>query len=159
MPYGTSILQTSAAAEKVEAWLASRQKAKIVTAITSARAHRASSWPWAELPDPSFAKIVVRTDNPDEREALKHRLRKAIAEVWPARRRCASVKVVFGPYSPYPVAYRISGPDPQRLREIASEVRQVMDASPLMRTVNTDWGTRAPRCTSICSKIACKRWG
>ncbi len=41
-------------------------------------------------------------------------------------------------------AYRISGPDPQRLREIASEVRQVMDASPLMRTVNTDWGTRAP---------------
>lgn len=33
-----------------------------------------------ELPDPSFAKIVVRTDNPDEREALKHRLRKAIAE-------------------------------------------------------------------------------
>ena len=68
-------------------------------------------------------------------------------------------QLVFGPYSPYPVAYRISGPDPQRLREIASEVRQVMDASPLMRTVNTDWGTALPRCTSICSKIACKRWG
>ncbi|SDP89242.1 AcrB/AcrD/AcrF family protein [Ectopseudomonas guguanensis] len=42
------------------------------------------------------------------------------------------------------MAYRVTGPDPQRLREIAAEVRQVMDASPLMRTVNTDWGTRVP---------------
>ncbi|MGH8516308.1 MAG: efflux RND transporter permease subunit, partial [Panacagrimonas sp.] len=31
-----------------------------------------------------------------------------------------------------------------RLRGIAAEVRQVMDASPMMRTVNTDWGTRTP---------------
>ncbi|MBN0595420.1 efflux RND transporter permease subunit, partial [Pseudomonas aeruginosa] len=95
-------------------------------------------------PDPSFAKIVVRTDNPDEREALKHRLRKAIAEGLASEAQVRVSQLVFGPYSPYPVAYRISGPDPQRLREIASEVRQVMDASPLMRTVNTDWGTRAP---------------
>ena len=33
-----------------------------------------------ELPDPSFAKIVVLTDSPASREALKLRLRKAVAE-------------------------------------------------------------------------------
>jgi len=52
--------------------------------------------------------------------------------------------LVFGPYSPYPVAYRVTGPNPDTLRDIAAEVQQVMDASPLMRTVNSDWGTRVP---------------
>ncbi|MBN0063403.1 efflux RND transporter permease subunit, partial [Pseudomonas aeruginosa] len=128
----------------VEAWLAQQAEAKIVTAYIGQGAPRFFMAMSPELPDPSFAKIVVRTDNPDEREALKHRLRKAIAEGLASEAQVRVSQLVFGPYSPYPVAYRISGPDPQRLREIASEVRQVMDASPLMRTVNTDWGTRAP---------------
>jgi multidrug efflux pump subunit AcrB len=53
-------------------------------------------------------------------------------------------QLVFGPYSPFPVAYRVTGPDPDKLRDIANEVQQVMDTSPLMRTVNTDWGVRVP---------------
>jgi multidrug efflux pump subunit AcrB len=144
MPYGTSIVQTSAAAEKVEAWLAQQAEAKIVTAYIGQGAPRFFMAMSPELPDPSFAKIVVRTDNPDEREALKHRLRKAIAEGLASEAQVRVTQLVFGPYSPYPVAYRITGPDPQRLREIAAEVRQVMQASPLMRTVNSDWGTRVP---------------
>lgn len=144
MPYGTSIVQTSAAAEKVEAWLAQQAEAKIVTAYIGQGAPRFFMAMSPELPDPSFAKIVVRTDNPDEREALKHRLRKAIAEGLANEAQVRVTQLVFGPYSPYPVAYRITGPDPQRLREIAAEVRQVMQASPLMRTVNSDWGTRVP---------------
>jgi multidrug efflux pump subunit AcrB len=36
------------------------------------------------------------------------------------------------------------GPDPDTLREIAAEVRGVMQADPQMRTVNTDWGERVP---------------
>ncbi|MBD9424004.1 efflux RND transporter permease subunit [Pseudomonas sp. PDM15] len=144
MPYGTSIAQTSAAAEKVEAWLAQQEEARIVTAYIGQGAPRFFMAMGPELPDPSFAKIVVRTDNQDEREALKHRLRQAIAEGLASEAQVRVTQLVFGPYSPYPVAYRISGPNPDRLREIAAEVQQVMDASPLMRTVNTDWGTRVP---------------
>ncbi|MGE4477108.1 MAG: efflux RND transporter permease subunit [Stutzerimonas sp.] len=144
MPYGTSIVQTSAAAEKVEAWLAQQAEARIVTAYIGQGAPRFFMAMSPELPDPSFAKIVVRTDNPEEREALKHRLRKAIAEGLASEAQVRVTQLVFGPYSPYPVAYRVTGPNPDRLREIATEVQQVMDASPLMRTVNTDWGTRVP---------------
>jgi multidrug efflux pump subunit AcrB len=53
-------------------------------------------------------------------------------------------QLVFGPYSPFPVAYRITGPDPDTLRGIATDVQRVMTGSPMMRTVNADWGTRAP---------------
>src|SRR5947208_8859237 len=97
-----------------------------------------------ELPEPSFAKIVVRTDKKDEREALKHRLRQEIADGLASEARLRVTQLVFGPYSPFPVAYRLTGPEPDKLRKIAADVQQVMDASPMMRTVNTDWGTRTP---------------
>ncbi|KLN52880.1 nickel and cobalt resistance protein CnrA [Variovorax paradoxus] len=97
-----------------------------------------------ELPDPSFAKIVVRTASQEEREALKHRLRQAIADGLASEARVRVTQLVFGPYSPFPVAYRVTGPDANELRKIAGEVRQVMDASPMMHTVSTDWGTRTP---------------
>src|SRR5690606_2148232 len=95
-----------------------------------------------ELPDPSFAKIVVRTGSQGERDALKQQLRQVIADGLAPEARLRVTQLVFGPYSPYPVAYRVTGPDPEQLRKIAAEVQQIMNASPMMRTVNTDWGTR-----------------
>lgn len=144
MPYGTSINQTSAATAKVEAWLSKQKEAKIVTAYVGQGAPRFFFSVGPELPDPSFAKVVVRTDNQDERDALKHRLRQAIAAGLAPEAQVRVTQLVFGPYSPYPVAYRVTGPDPETLRKIAVDVRQVMDASPMMRTVNTDWGVRTP---------------
>ena len=144
MPYGTSINQTSTAAAKVENWLAQQKEAKIVSAYVGQGAPRFYFSMGPELPDPSFAKIVVRTDNQDEREALKYRLRRAIADGLAAEARVRVTQLVFGPYSPFPVAYRVSGPDTEVLRKIAADVQHVMDTSPLMRTVNTDWGVRTP---------------
>lgn len=144
MPYGTSITQTSAATAKVEAWLSKQHEAKIVTSYIGQGAPRFYFSMGPELPDPSFAKIVVRTDNQEEREALKHRLRQAISNGLATEAQLRVTQLVFGPYSPYPVAYRVSGPDPEKLRVIAAQVQQIMNASPMMRTVNTDWGTRVP---------------
>lgn len=144
MPYGTSITQTSTATAKVEAWLAKQEEARIVTAYIGQGAPRFFFSVGPELPDPSFAKIVVRTDSQDERDALKSRLRQAIADGLAPEARVRVTQLVFGPYSPFPVAYRVTGPDPEKLRAIAAEVQQVMTASPMMRTVNSDWGTRTP---------------
>ena len=144
MPYGTSIAQTSAATAKIETWLAQQKEARIVTAYIGQGAPRFYLAMGPELPDPSFAKIVIRTDDQAEREVLKHRLRKAIADGLVPEARVRVTQLVFGPYSPFPVAYRVVGPNPDKLRTIAAEVQQVMQASPMMRTVNTDWGTRTP---------------
>lgn len=144
MPYGTSIEQTSAAAAKVEAWLHKQEEAKIVTAYIGQGAPRFFLAMAPELPDPSFAKIVVLTDSQDAREILKLRLREAVAEGLAPEARIRATQIVFGPYSPFPVAYRVMGPDPAKLRDIAEQVRAVMQDSPMMRTVNTDWGPLTP---------------
>ncbi|MED7669943.1 efflux RND transporter permease subunit [Pseudomonas moraviensis subsp. stanleyae] len=144
MPYGTSIEQTSAATAKVEAWLQKQEEAKIVTAYIGQGAPRFFLAMAPELPDPSFAKIVVLTDSQDARETLKLRLREAVAEGLASEARVRATQIVFGPYSPFPVAYRVMGPDPAKLRDIAEQVRSVMQDSPMMRTVNTDWGPLTP---------------
>ncbi|PLR46635.1 MFS transporter [Chimaeribacter arupi] len=144
MPYGTSIEQTSAAAAKIEGWLKKQPEAKIVTAYIGQGSPRFYLAMAPELPDPSFAKIVVLTDSQTSREALKFRLREAAADGLVPEARVRVTQLVFGPYSPFPVAWRVMGPDPATLRGIADKVKTVLQASPMMRTVNTDWGPRVP---------------
>ena len=144
MPYGTSIEQTSAATAKVEAWLAKQPEAKIVTAYIGQGSPRFYLAMAPELPDPSFAKIVVLTDSEKAREALKFRLSQAVADGIAPEARVRVTQLVFGPYSPFPVAFRVMGPDPDKLRDIAAQTLAVMQASPLMRTTNSDWGERVP---------------
>ena len=144
MPYGTSINQTDAATAKLEAWLAKQKEAKIVTAYIGQGAPRFYLAMGPELPDPSFTKIVIRTDSQEERDALKQRLRQAVADGLAPEARVRVTQLVFGPYSPFPVAYRVTGPDAETLRRIAADVQHVMDTSSMMRTVNTDWGVRVP---------------
>ncbi|MEQ9917742.1 efflux RND transporter permease subunit [Pectobacterium aroidearum] len=144
MPYGTSIEQTSLATAKIENWLKQQDEAKIVTSYIGQGSPRFYLAMAPELPDPSFAKIVVLTDSQEAREALKFRIRDAAADGLAPEARIRVTQLVFGPYSPFPVAYRVMGPDPATLREIADKVKAVMQASPMMRTVNTDWGPRVP---------------
>ena len=144
MPYGTSIEQTSAATAKVEAWLAAQREARVVTAYVGQGAPRFYLAMSPELPDPSFAKLVVLTESEEAREALKFRLRQAVADGLAPEARVRVTQLVFGPYSPFPVAFRVMGPDPDMLRGIAVQVLAVMRATPEMRTVNADWGQRVP---------------
>ena len=97
-----------------------------------------------ELPDPSFAKLIVLTPDAEARERLKLRLREQIAKGLVPESRVRVTQLVFGPYTRFPVAFRVMGPDPNKLRDIANEVQAVMHANPNTRQVNQDWGERAP---------------
>jgi multidrug efflux pump subunit AcrB len=144
LPYGSSIEETNGATKKVEDWLAKQPEAKIVTSYIGQGAPRFFLPMSPELPDPSFAKIVVLTGSEAEREALKFRLRRVAADGLAPEARVRVSQLVFGPNASFPIAYRITGPDPNRLREIAEAARKVLQANPMMRTVNVDWGARTP---------------
>jgi multidrug efflux pump subunit AcrB len=145
LPSGTSIETTSAAAKKIEHWLSQQPEAKIVTSYIGAGAPRFFFSYNPELPDPSFAKIVVLTPNAQARDHLKLRLRQAAADGLAPEARIRATQLVFGPYSPFPVAFRVMGPDPAKVREIARSVEEIMRNDPNMRTVNVDWGERVPK--------------
>jgi len=144
MPYGTSIEQTSMTSARIERWLREQKETQTVTSYIGQGAPRFYLAMAPEMPDPSFAKIVVLTRSEHERDAIKKRLRDTVADGLAPEAQVRVTQLVFGPYSPYPVAYRVTGPDPDVLRQLATKVKTLMQASPMMRTVNTDWGSRVP---------------
>jgi multidrug efflux pump subunit AcrB len=145
LPLGTSIETTSAAAKKIEHWLSEQREPKAVTSYIGAGAPRFFFSYNPELPDPSFAKMVVLTENAEARDRLKLRLRQAAADGLAPEARIRATQLVFGPYSPFPVAFRVTGPDSVKLREVARSVEEVMRNDPDMRAVNVDWGERVPK--------------
>src|SRR5437773_9304166 len=145
LPSGTSIETTSAAAKRIEHWLSQQPESKIVTSYIGAGAPRFFFSYNPELPDPSFAKIVVLTANAEARDHLKLRLRQATADGLSPEARSRATPLAFGPYSPFPVAFRVMGQVSARLREIVRSVEEIMRNDLNMRTVNVDWGQRVPK--------------
>ena len=143
MPEGSSITGTDAAVSKVERWLHEQPEAHVVTTYVGSGAARFFLGYNPELPDPSFAKLVVLTQDSTTRDRLTAHMRMAIAAGLAPEARVRVTQLVFGPPSPFPVAFRIMGPDTAHLRTIASQVESVMRANPHMRDVNEDWSERS----------------
>ena len=144
LPKGTSIEVTQRAVAGIERDLRSRPETRFVDSYIGAGAPRFFLALNPELPDPSFAKLIVQT--PDA--AARHRLQRwvqerAAAGAYPMAR-VRALGLLFGPPVPFPVSFRVSGPDAVRLRDIAAQVAEVMRANPDVRDVNYDWGERAP---------------
>ncbi|PGH56229.1 MFS transporter [Azospirillum palustre] len=144
LPEGTSIETTTASVEKIERWLADQPEAKIVTSYIGQGAPRFFIALSPELPDPAFAKIVVLTPDAETREALKHRLRQSVAQGLAPEAYVRVTQLVFGPYTPFPVEFRVMGPDPAKLYDISEKALAIMRSVPDVRQANRDWGNRTP---------------
>src|SRR5436309_708663 len=144
LPEGTSIETTTATVEKLEHWLENQPEAKIVTSYVGEGAPRFFFAMAPELPDPAFAKIVVLTPDAEAREALKHRLREAVSQGLAPEASVRVTQLVFGPYTPCPVEFRVMGPDPAQLYAISEKVLDIMRSVPDVRQANRDWGNRTP---------------
>lgn len=144
LPEGASIETTTATVKKLELWLHGQPEAKIVTSYIGQGAPRFFFAMAPELPDPAFAKIVVLTPDAEAREALKLRLRKAVSQGLAAEAQIRVTQLVFGPYTPFPVEFRVMGPDPAQLSAISEKALDIMRDVPDVRQPNRDWGNRAP---------------
>ena len=144
MPRGTSIGATEQVVARIEADLRRHAEARKVDSFIGAGAPRFYLALNPELPDPSFAKLVIQTADPAARDRLRAALEADIAAGRYPAARVRVLTLLFGPPVPYPVAFRISGPDPAMLRQLAGQVAAIVRANPDVRGVNQDWGERAP---------------
>jgi multidrug efflux pump len=90
------------------------------------------------FPQSNAAQLIIQPKDLATRETLRVRLPALVAQEFPEVR--ARVKLLpNGPPVPYPVQFRVAGPDPVALRERADEVKAVMRQSPNTRGVNDNW--------------------
>jgi len=140
LPEGTAIGVTDAAAKQAEKLLAGDPD--IVTATTYIGQGSPRFWLGLNpvLPNTNFAQIVIVTKDLAARERVKARLDRAIAEGALPQARARVDRFVFGPPVGFPVQFRVVGPDPDKLRTVAEDVRKVMAQNPKILDPHLNWG-------------------
>ncbi len=144
MPPGSSFEATDRIVKKIEAAVKTEPESKIVTSYIGQGAPRFYLSLDSELPNPAYGQVVVLTEGHQQRDALKAKLRAMIAEGRFPEARVRVTQFLFGPPVPFPVLFRVVGPDLNEIRKIAAEVRTIMEQNPHMEDVHLDWGERTP---------------
>ncbi|MFS8037500.1 efflux RND transporter permease subunit [Xanthobacter sp. AM11] len=91
-----------------------------------------------QLPNDFFAQSVIVAKDIAARERLRVKLEKVVAQDFPQLVARIS-PLELGPPVGWPVQYRVSGPNIEKVRAIAFDLAAVMASSPEARTVNYDW--------------------
>jgi len=144
LPQGSSIETTKASVIKIENWLKPQPEARIISSYIGGGAPRFFVAYNPELPDPNFAKMIILTPDAKARDKLILRLRKQVAAGLAPEARVRAIRFVFGPPSPWPIAFRVMGPDPAQVRSIADRVLAKAKGNSHVRQANEDWSERAP---------------
>lgn len=147
LAHGSSIEATRNVVTRIEKDLVGQPDVRFVDSYLGGGAPRFFLSLNPEPLDPSFAKLIVLTPDTEARERLRDRIEALVRQGRYPGARVRVLSLLFGPPVPYPVAFRISGPDAQVLRTIAADVSRVVEANPDAVDVNTDWGDRSPNLT------------
>ena len=137
-PEGTSYAANEAVTKRVEARV-----------ITLAGVDRVTTWVGSGLPrfvltidqifpQSNVSQLVVLPKDLAARERLRKLLPELLATEFPEARGRAKL-LPNGPPVPYPVQFRVVGPDPAKVRVYADEVKAIMRTNPNLRGINDNW--------------------
>lgn len=144
LPQGSSIHTTDATVRRIESILADMPEVRTLSSYLGAGAPRFFISANPEQPDTAFAKLIAIGHDPATRDHIIHELQSRIDAGEFPEARVRVTRLLFGPPVPWPVSFRIVGPDPAELRRIANELRVIMEAHPNTFNTHLDWDERAP---------------
>ncbi|HSV79146.1 MAG TPA: efflux RND transporter permease subunit [Ramlibacter sp.] len=90
------------------------------------------------FPQTNVSQLIVLPKDLATRESLRRQLPALLAQEFPEVRGRVTL-LPNGPPVPYPVMFRVLGPDPAQLRQHADQVKAVLRQSPNTRGVNDNW--------------------
>ncbi len=138
MPEGTPIGASDDIAKRVEQRLAQEEGVKSVTAWVGSGVPRFYLPLDQVFPQSNVSQLIVLPHDLKTREVLRNKLPTLLAQEFPEVR--GRVKLLpNGPPVPYPVQFRVVGPDPKVLRLKADEIKVEMRQNPHTRGVNDNW--------------------
>jgi multidrug efflux pump len=137
-PEGTSFRENEAVTKAVEQRLLKEQGVHTVSTWIGSGAPRFYLPLDQVFPQSNVSQIIVVPEDLKRRETLRLAWPSMLAQEFPEAR--ARVKLLpNGPPVPYPVQFRVVGPDPKVLRLRADEVKAVMRANTATRGTNDNW--------------------
>src|SRR6185295_8658338 len=138
LPENASIYATQDAAARVDKLLKADRDVDHFSTYVGQGAVRFYLPLHVQLPTDFFAQTVVVTKGVEQRERVKARLEQALANQLPS-----VVGRVYplelGPPVGWPLQYRVSGPEPGQVRDIAFQLAKVVSTNGQSKMVHFDW--------------------
>ena len=91
-----------------------------------------------QLPNDFFSQVVIVTRGLAARERVRSRLETALSNGFPEVLAHIS-PLELGPPTGWPLQYRLSGPDPQKVSDFSYEFARVVATDPRTHSINFDW--------------------
>ncbi|PZN83119.1 MAG: multidrug transporter AcrB [Candidatus Methylumidiphilus alinenensis] len=139
LPQGSSILATEREAKKAEALLKDNPDIVNFVSYVGAGSPRFYLPLDQQLEHDNFAEIVVLTQDSHARERVLEGLRKAFDKDFTLLRVRLN-RLENGPPVGFPIQFRVSGRDIDKIRPIAEQVATIMRGNPHTQDVHLDWG-------------------
>ena len=139
---GASYAATDIEVAKLEKWLARNDDVASYTSYIGSGSPRFYLPTVPELTNANFGQVIVMTRGLAERERVVAALGALFEQQFEAVRARVQ-RLQNGPPVAYPVMFRVLGDDPQTVRKVAEQVRQVFKADPATRDINFDWNELA----------------
>lgn len=138
LPEGSSFNASETIAKRVESRLQEMDDiASISTFIGSGVPH--FYLPLEQIfPQDNVSQIIIVPKQIEDRERIRHALPQLLAQEFPEVRNRVQV-LPNGPPVPYPVMFRVMGPDPSAVRTLADEAKKILHADADMRGINDNW--------------------
>ncbi len=137
-PEGTSYAANEAVSKRVEARLMKLDGVDHVTMWVGSGAERFVLVLDQVFPQSNVSQLILMTRDAAARKRLLHDLPELLATEFPEVRARAKL-LPQGPPVPYPVQFRVVGPDPAKVRVYADEVKAIMRTNPNLRGINDNW--------------------
>ena len=138
LPEGSTIQQSDELSRRFEARMMKEPGVASVTAWIGSGVPRFYLPLDQVFPQSNVSQSIILPKDMAAREALRKRLPALLAAEFPELR--GRVKLLpNGPPVPYPVQFRVVGPDVKGVRAWADEAKAVLRANPNMRGVNDNW--------------------
>jgi multidrug efflux pump subunit AcrB len=148
LPEGADIRATEADMIRLEAAVQGFDGVTDVTTLVGRGASRFMLIYTPEQANPAYGQLIVRVDNADEIPALADEFSETLPKRFPG----AMVRVEmleFGPPAGSDVAVRLSGPDPEVLRDLADDALAIYRDSGRITNMRTDWRQRILTVTPV----------
>ena len=139
LPQNASLAATDAAAKRLEAILKKDEAVDHFSTYIGAGAIRFYLPMDVLLTNDNIAQAVVVAHDLDARDALKARLEAAFATDF-AEITARATPLELGPPVGWPMKYRVTGPDPAEVRELALRLADIVAADPAAREVTLSAG-------------------
>jgi multidrug efflux pump subunit AcrB len=137
-PEGTDIHAVEADLARLESWLLKQDHVTAVATCVGMGTLRFELTYAPEMPNAAYGQLLVSVDDHRQIDGLCEQVRRHLPEAhpdalaWPWR-------MLLGPGGEAKIQARLRGPDPERLRQLAAQIEDIMAAEPYATAIRNDW--------------------